>query len=440
MYRILIVDDENYVVDWLSSILEARTEPELDICRAYSAAEALGWLNRAKIDIVITDIRMPEMNGIALAQKVRQNWPQCKVILLTAHAEFDYAYEAIENDVIGYILKTEDDERILSEVDKAVSLLDREMKNLELLEQVQNQIKNSMSVIRKEILYRILTEDGNRVPEFFEQLKIIDEDASMDKPFILFIGRIENKRSESDIVEKFRQFSSVQKTAEQYLDGYFYCHCVEYALDKIAWLLQAKDDGPPELKERPSTGGYEFVFAMGMLETVQRSCMDTYGLRVSFVIHEEQIGAKSISAGFKALDKLLDLHMAEEAGFVINDKAMVLPTADEGRFSNNIVRFLRDYIHGNITGDVSLVRLSEVSGYNASYLSRFFKETTGERLNEYICREKLSKIREFMEDEKLNIGEIAEKAGFESRTYFNRFMKRVTRMSPQEYREHILRG
>ena len=80
MYRILIVDDEPYVVDWLSSLLEMKTEFELDICLAYSAEEALNWLKRAKIDIIITDIQMPEMSGIELAQEVRKNWPQCKVI------------------------------------------------------------------------------------------------------------------------------------------------------------------------------------------------------------------------------------------------------------------------------------------------------------------------------------------------------------------------
>jgi two-component system, response regulator YesN len=557
MYRVLIVDDETYVVDWLSVLLESRTEPEFDVCRAYSASEALGWLNRAKIDIIVTDIRMPEMSGITLAEKVRQNWPQCKVILLTAYSEFDYAYEAIKNNVIGYILKTEDDERILSEVDKAVALLDSEMKNFELLDQVQNQINNSMSVICKEIIYGILNEDGYRLPELFEQLKIIGADITAEKSFIIFIGRIENKLSDIDIVERYRQLSSVQKTVEQYFDRYFFCNCVEYALNKIVWLMQVKSDGVLETKDSANVDGHEVVFATGMLETVQHSCMDTSGLCVSFILHGGKLEAEQLSEKFHSLDRLFDLHVVGKNGFIINDTAIAVPAADEvsvtlyskefgmtnisaklkiclennsreeylaelekitgwlekqtswysnaalenyysvalaiisyinqrnlsekvesrialnrlfkptsagtwnnvtdylrslsiilfdlqeeneGQLSNNIVRFLHKYIKENITGDVSLVRLSEVSGYNASYLSRFFKESTGETLNDYICRHKLNKIRELMDDESLNIGDVAAKAGFDSRTYFNRFIKRVTGMSPQEYRGHLPRG
>ncbi len=94
MYSVLVVDDEDFVVDNLSGLLESRTE--LNVCRAYSAAEALAWLRRSKIDIVVADIEMPWMNGIELAEKVKMNWPYCKVIFLTAHAEFNYAFEAIK--------------------------------------------------------------------------------------------------------------------------------------------------------------------------------------------------------------------------------------------------------------------------------------------------------------------------------------------------------
>lgn len=113
---------------------------------------------------------------------------------------------------------------------------------------------------------------------------------------------------------------------------------------------------------------------------------------------------------------------------------------DESRLSDNIVRFLKEYIDGHITEDVSLVKLSEVSGYNASYLSRFFREYAGETLNDYISRKKLEKIGELICNASLNIGDIAMQAGFNSRTYFNRFVKKMTGLSPQEYRERCQHG
>lgn len=560
MYRVLIVDDEKYVVDWLSTLLESQTEPEMDVCRAYSAAEALNWLNRAKIDIVVTDICMPEMSGITLAEKVKRNWPGCKVILLTAHAEFDYAYEAIKNNVISYILKTEDDVRILAEVHRAVELLDSEMKNLELLGQVHEQLSESISVIRKEIILNILKGDCAEQENLFDQLENIGAGISPEMPFILFAGRIENSLPGMNIVERFRQFNSIEKIVEQYLRKYMDGHFVEYGFNRIVWLMQPKNETGIEAHDTETAGitGHEAVFAGGMLETIQQSCMEMQGISISFVLHGAPLHAKQLAESFHSLERLLNLHTSQTAGIVITDTALADSTArgssvneiypemycmpniverlksclennrqeefmaeleriaeelkkntswhsnaalenyysvaiaifsfinqrklaekiafriglyglfqpyiagswskaadylrrlaeilfelqkeSEGLISNNVIRFLREYISGHISEDISLVRLSEVSGYNASYLSRFFRENTGVTLNEYISRQKVNKIKELMNNGSLNISDVASKAGFESRTYFNRFVKKATGMSPQELRNFLLRG
>jgi len=106
----------------------------------------------------------------------------------------------------------------------------------------------------------------------------------------------------------------------------------------------------------------------------------------------------------------------------------------------NIIQKLKSYIDEHIVEDVSLTRLSEVTGYNSSYLSRVFKQNTGITINEYICKRKLSRITELLLDNNLNISDIAEKTGFNSRTYFNNFFRRMTGVSPQEYRRHLHQG
>lgn len=541
MYRVLIVDDEAYVVDWLSTTLESRTVPELDVCRAYSAEEALAWLGRAKIDIIISDIQMSGMNGIALAEKVKLNWPHCKVIFLTAYAKFDYAYDAIRNNVIGYVLKTEDDARIFSEVDKAVEMIDKETKNLQILERAQDQLNDSSSVVKKEILMSILKKEYENPQILFRQLKNIGSPLSFEKPSLMVMARIEDGLSEKDILARSRQISSIHKIIGQYLAEYFYLEHVEFAFNKFVYLLQIKDCGA-------SIAGHESVFVAGMLETVQQSCKNALDLCISFVLHGLYLDAEQLPECFQTINRLMKLHTVEQGGFIITDTTSVLPTADKSVYaerhevpdiarklrmglednkqniymteieraaemlyrcaswhdpvaweiyyavasvmisylnqrqltekiafqidlnvlfhpqyaetwpdvadylkklsgilfelqqstvqesSNNIVRFLKNYIEGHITQDISLIKLSEVSGYNATYLSKVFKKDTGETINNYISGKKLEKIRELMSDENLNISEIALKAGFEYRTYFNRFVKKFTGMSPQEYR------
>lgn len=543
MYRVLVVDDEAYVVDWLSTTLESKTVPEMDVCRAYSAEEALVLLERAKIDIIITDIQMSGMNGVALAEKVRLNWPQCKVIFLTAYAKFDYAYDAIKNNVIGYVLKTEDDARILSEVDRAVEMIEKETKNLRILEQAQDQVNDSKSVVKKEILLSILKNEFENPRRLFEQLKNVGSYLSDRKPFLLFTGRIADGLSETDLLMRFRQFSSVHKIVGQYLGESFYLEHVEYAWNEIVYLLQARDSGR-------FTSGHEAVFVAGMLETVQQSCKGTLGLGLSFILHGSLLQADQLPECFRSVNRLLKLHAAEQVEFIITDTTSVWPNVfseestceerqevpdisrrlraglESGRYeaylaelekanavlrrctswhdpvaweiyysaasaiisflnqrhltekipfkvdlnllfhpqyaetwpdvadylkkmseilfelqqttvqesSGNIIRFLKQYIEAHITQDVSLIKLSEVSGYNSTYLSKIFKRDTGETINNYIGGKKLEKIKELMGDESLNISDIALKAGFEYRTYFNRFVKKLTGMSPQEFR------
>ena len=107
-FQILLVDDEPHVVDAIHSILEQNAEVELEIRSAYRGQQALKLCEQFPINLLITDIRMPDMSGLELARKAKQINPDCEVILLTAHSDFDYAYEGLRLHAADYILKTEE--------------------------------------------------------------------------------------------------------------------------------------------------------------------------------------------------------------------------------------------------------------------------------------------------------------------------------------------
>ncbi len=88
MRRILIVDDEPFIVNGLAGMMKEATELDLEVYKAESAEEAIDWLERTAIDIVLTDINMPGMDGLELQQIIVKQWPRCKVIFLTGHTEF----------------------------------------------------------------------------------------------------------------------------------------------------------------------------------------------------------------------------------------------------------------------------------------------------------------------------------------------------------------
>lgn len=104
---------------------------------------------------------------------------------------------------------------------------------------------------------------------------------------------------------------------------------------------------------------------------------------------------------------------------------------------NHIVETVRRYIDGHITEDVSLLDLADATGYSTSYLSKYYSDVTGSTISEYMASRKLAKISQLMAETNLNIGSIADAMGFHSRTYFNNYIRRLTGMSPQQYRDSL---
>ncbi len=113
--KLLLVDDEVYELAWLRKMFVE--SGDYDVYTALSGRQALACINEVPIDIMVSDIRMPGISGLTLAEQVQKNWPKCRIIFLSGYATFDYIYQANQNNV-RYVLKTEDDDVILEAVNK----------------------------------------------------------------------------------------------------------------------------------------------------------------------------------------------------------------------------------------------------------------------------------------------------------------------------------
>lgn len=118
MYKLLIVDDEMVIRTGLSSLPWKDNEVELAAVLK-NGIEAEEWLNDNEPDIILTDIKMPGMNGIELAKLALNSYPMVKIILLSGYGEFEYAREAIRHGVFDYILKPSTPDEIMECVKRA---------------------------------------------------------------------------------------------------------------------------------------------------------------------------------------------------------------------------------------------------------------------------------------------------------------------------------
>ncbi len=550
MYRVLIVDDEPYIADWIYSIVESLKEYELDIYRVYSSYEALEFFNRAKIDILVSDICMPDMSGIDLLEKVRENWAACKVIMLTGHSNFDYAYESIRNKAFGYIMKNEKDEKILDTIKQAIDQTEKELKSSKVIVDAKKMINEIMTYAREELLLSLLNGDFYNMRVLCDKYKKFDMQFDADEPYILLVGKIKSLRSEADITDEHRCIASIKHVLAEHFKEKFMVQCAQYASMKMCCVLQ-----PLENTYKNNRKELQSAFITGTLETVQKICNSTLDVEASFVYTNAYVTIDRLPDKFDIMDDIISNIHIKESGFILNDKSIAengssCPEQESCRFTKlsgnekffvklqflietgqrelylrhmdtvreelqksqsrydnealeiyfrvalillihinkrktiskeafkiglnrlmtidshenwsiafeylqefsemlfdmndcsngniTLVQFVQKYIQENITEDVSLIKLSEVTGYNPSYISRTYKEASGQTLSDYISIMRLNKVKEYMTQNNTSLNDIVLSVGFQSRQYFNRFIKKMTNMTPSEFKHHLI--
>ncbi len=171
MLRMLIVEDERLEREGLLTFLDWRN---LGIDIVGSAADGIEGIEKAdsmRPDIIITDIKMPGMDGLAMSKKIKEFLPGVKIIILTGYDDFKMAKEAISFNVNAYILKPLEDEEAIPVLKKTIAECLREKERLETEKSVKALLDKSLVIARKNFLLDILegkTEWCRNVGQFEE--------------------------------------------------------------------------------------------------------------------------------------------------------------------------------------------------------------------------------------------------------------------------------
>lgn len=102
--RIMIADDQELIRESLSIILSQNADMEVTGL-AENGAELLSLIKKAPPDIVLMDIRMPELDGVAATHAIKEQWPQVRIIILTTFDDDEYVFNALKYGASGYLLK-----------------------------------------------------------------------------------------------------------------------------------------------------------------------------------------------------------------------------------------------------------------------------------------------------------------------------------------------
>ncbi|MBO9597280.1 MAG: response regulator, partial [Cohnella sp.] len=126
MYKVLIVDDEPRIRDGLSTLIEWDELGFVVVDKAANGIEAMHKYKLLEPDLIIADIRMPEMNGLELVREIRSAGGTMHVLILSGYADFEYAKQAMTLRIDGYLLKPVDEDELIDYLIKLKKELDQE--------------------------------------------------------------------------------------------------------------------------------------------------------------------------------------------------------------------------------------------------------------------------------------------------------------------------
>ncbi|TJY44089.1 response regulator [Cohnella pontilimi] len=191
MVQLMIVDDEIHVVDRFHSTVDWQSLGVEQVYKAYSGPEALSILEQFSIDIVMTDIRMPAMNGLQLIAEIRRRWPKTKCILLSGYSEFQYAKEALVHQTEDYLLKPVKEAELLSTIRRVIEKVHAEWEAVVSHQRLAKTLKENLPVLRGSLLDDLLL--GRRMPEaeLREKMDMLGFPAIPAESFELMMIRLE---------------------------------------------------------------------------------------------------------------------------------------------------------------------------------------------------------------------------------------------------------
>ena len=489
-YKIMLVDDEEEVrtsiirkIDWQDAGFEVIGDAE-------NGKEALEKIEQNEPDVVLTDIRMPYMDGLEMAENIRQRYPSIKIVIFSGFDEFEYAKKAIKLNVIEYILKPVNVEELTAILKKIKKNLDEEIEQKRI--DVAGAVKWVIAAIHLEPDEKVdkavsLHQQRELIPISVRNL--IEEKLEGQYRFIVFhssfetilLVAIDKDNTQTgliallgDICKETKKILEVSVTigvgesCSSLTDLSRPCYT---ALNALGYRAITGSGGVICIGDMEPSGHEKLRFdsrmeseliaavKFGPKEKI-RSVIDGIVSRMEDArVHYRQYQAYvlAIINVLTQLSQQYDLRISEMFGVendyfeilgrvqkmenvrpYLTEVALKMNAGMEEERSNttkNVIREAKQYIQDNFQDpDLSVEKICRHLHMSPAYFSTMFKKETGQAYIAYLTDVRLGRAVELLmaTDDKTYI--IAEKVGYPEQNYFSYVFKKKFGVSPTRYR------
>lgn len=235
MINLMIVDDEERARVGIRTLIDWVNHGITIVSEARDGAEALERMKQNHVDILLTDIRMPEMDGLALIERVTSEYPHMKCVIMSGHDEFAYAKKALAIGASEYLLKPSRRQEILDTVLKLKSVIEEERKQERTLEQLDSGFRESFPLLKEKTLSRLVMTDNPPYDRLLSNLLI----HGFEFPHLFFgivVLQIDNfhlmqRKYGNEDIELYK--FGLKNIAEETMMGVFLCAAFEHQDDTI---------------------------------------------------------------------------------------------------------------------------------------------------------------------------------------------------------------
>lgn len=435
MYKLLIVDDEKEIREGLA----AWPWETLGLESAGSCAhglEALQFIAETPVDIVLTDIRMPFMDGVALMEALSRDYPFIHVIILSGYNDFDYTKKAIQHGASDYLLKPVQHEALTSTFAQLVLKLNERKQTEHRLRVLQRKEQMLAKVLRQDFLRRLF--QHYMYPDDLEQGSSEGEVLLEGTSFTVACYRLDRihlfKRNVSEREMRLLTFALdniLQDIWEARGLGY---HLVDRDTAQFM-LLSAAEDPLPDFSAvirqlQRYIGLFKSTISAGIGRTVERPA-DIY---ISAQTACETLAATADEASIARYEETFAGERLRAIPQAQGRQDVPLPeTGEGGGHDGLLLKKAKQYIRENYNRSLTLKEVAEHVHLSQSHLSALFKKK-GETYLKYLTSIRMQKAMELLADPAMKVYEVVERVGYSDPAYFSELFKKYTGQSPHKYR------
>ncbi|WP_054028303.1 response regulator [Bacillus sp. FJAT-28004] len=313
MYEILIVDDERSVVEGVAATLPCDDLKIGMVHKAFSVTDALAIMRKHPVDLVITDIRMPGISGLELMDKVHEASPSTQCILLTGHAEFEYAKRAITGGASDYLLKPVNDEDLIQAVHKALDTVRKEWEELVSRDNTLKTMRENLPLLRRDLLLELLQGHTVQPDVLKDKLSQFMLPFSKNDAVALFLIRLEEPFVHYDYKDRTLLEYAVSNVAEEVLRESCQVWMCKEAHGYLAFAVKREQT---KLQRMNRTDAREQLERLG--ELIQRQVENYLKGAVSIVIGEEGAFPEHLAVSYSRALAAFRKHIGRGKGYLLS--------------------------------------------------------------------------------------------------------------------------